>query len=145
MLSSSIIVPPIVEELYFRGYMQGRLQNVFNSKWAIILTAIIFTTFHTQYFKMELIPLLMLASLFFSALILSYVRSITGSIVPGIIAHSLVNIPVIGTPPWIVACTMFLIILLFLFQRNELFAVSNNLNQLQNQLKMLCLRMKLKK
>ena len=93
MLVGSIILPPIVEDLFFRGYMHGRLEQSFGPMIAILLTALIFTLFHTQYLKPDLLSIGLVFSLFISALVLSYARFATGSIIPGMIAHSLVNIP----------------------------------------------------
>ena len=120
MLISSIIIPPIVEELFFRGYMQSRLHTTFKPQQAILLTAVIFTLFHTQYFVLSTIHLLMLLSLFIGAWLLSYVRYLTGSLLPCLIAHALVNIPIIGNAAWVLVVLM-LLILIFYWIRKEPF------------------------
>ena len=98
MMVGSIIIPPIVEEIFFRGYMQGRLHEVFSPGAAIFLTALIFTLFHTQYLQADTLSISLSIALLISALILSYARYVTGSILPGLVAHALVNIPFAGVP-----------------------------------------------
>ena len=111
MMIGSIIIPPLVEEIFFRGYMQGRLHRVFSPGLAIFITASTFTLFHTQYLLPDPLSLLLLISLFVSALILSYSRWITGSIIPGMVAHALVNIPfnTMWTIVWLITamCLLF--------------------------------------
>ena len=120
MLISSIIMPPVVEELFFRGYMQARFHTVFKPQQTILLTAIIFTLFHTQYFVLSTIHLLMLLSLFIGAWLLSYVRYVTGSLLPCLIAHALVNIPVIGDVAWILVAVMVVILFYFWIRKDPI-------------------------
>jgi len=121
MLISSIIVPPIVEELFFRGYMQSRFHTVFKPHQAIMLTATIFTLFHTQYFVLSTIHMLMLLSLFIGAWLLSYVRYVSGSLLPCLIAHALVNIPVIGNAAWVLVILMVVVIIYFWIRKDPVF------------------------
>lgn len=121
MLVSSIVIPPIVEEIFFRGYMQSRFHSVFKPGQAIFLTAFIFTLFHTQYFKWATVHLLMLLALFIGAWLLSFVRYKSGSILPGLIAHALVNIPVIGDAAWVVAGLMSGILIYYWVRKDPVF------------------------
>lgn len=42
-----VLLGPISEELFFRGVIQNRLESMFNIKFAIILTSLIFAFIHT--------------------------------------------------------------------------------------------------
>ncbi len=110
MLVGSVILPPILEELFFRGYAQSRLENKFSSGFAIASVALIFTIFHTQYIEASPISILMMISILFSSLVLGYSRYHTGTIIPGVIAHALGNIPVIGVSALIVLVLMIIIL-----------------------------------
>ena len=98
MLTSSIILPPIFEELFFRGFTLSWLEKNFSVGWSIIIMALIFTSFHTQYFETSIISMSMIVSLLLSSILLGYSKYHTGTLIPGIIAHALVNIPIIGVP-----------------------------------------------
>ncbi len=110
-LTTAIIIPPIVEELFFRGYAQKRFGDGFSVGVSIILMAIMFATFHTQYFQLDIISLGNLVMLFVSSVMLGYSRHYTGSLIPGLIAHALVNISVIGTPSLILSGVMLIAII----------------------------------
>ena len=87
---------PIVEELFARGYVQSRLGEDFGAPAAILMTALFFTFSHTQYFIAGVLGIGMLASLFVASVAAGYVRYRTGSLLPGIIAHALGNLPFRG-------------------------------------------------
>ncbi|WP_420316768.1 CPBP family intramembrane glutamic endopeptidase [Ekhidna sp.] len=111
MLASSIIIPPIVEELFFRGFTLSRFKDGFNYGYAILLMAIMFSTFHTQYFQLTTISILSLISLFLGSIIFGYIKYYTGSILPCFIAHALANIPIIGIPSLVLSGLMLLVVI----------------------------------
>jgi membrane protease YdiL (CAAX protease family) len=89
---------PIVEELFYRGYVQTRLAEDFGAPAAIVVTAAFFTFSHGQYY-LEPSPrnALQLVSLLFAALAWGYLFYRSGSLLVPILAHVLVNVPM-GTP-----------------------------------------------
>ena len=78
------VVVPIGEEIFFRGLVMGALRRVLNRHAAVIVSALFFAAAHLQ--KVELLPILILG------LVLGYLYDITGSLVPGMIAHGLNNL-----------------------------------------------------
>jgi membrane protease YdiL (CAAX protease family) len=96
MAVASFGLVPIVEELFFRGYVQTRLTETFDAPAAIVMTALLFTLAHRQYFLPSVLGAGMLVALFIASLLASYVRHRFKSLVPGVIAHSLGNVPVRG-------------------------------------------------
>jgi membrane protease YdiL (CAAX protease family) len=84
---------PILEELFARGYVQSRLAEDFGAPAAILITAIFFTFSHTQYFIAGALGIGMLLSLFAASVVAGYVRHRTGSVLAGIVAHALGNLP----------------------------------------------------
>ncbi len=94
MAVGSYVLVPILEELFFRGYVQTRVTEDFGPAIGILITALAFSVSHTQFFIASVFSLGMLGGLFFSALLLSYARYRTGSVIPGVIAHAVGNVPV---------------------------------------------------
>jgi membrane protease YdiL (CAAX protease family) len=89
---------PVVEELFFRGYCQRRLAEDWGDGPAIIGTACFFTFAHAQYQIPNLYNGGMIVGLLISALGFGAVFAWTRSLIPGIIAHALIDIPM--TVPW---------------------------------------------
>ena len=96
MAVSSFLLVPIVEELAVRGYMLNRLREDYGDAGALTLSAVFFALAHTQYFKAEILSVGMLLSIVVGSLAAGYVLIRTGSLVPCIVAHALLNLP---TPP----------------------------------------------
>jgi uncharacterized protein len=82
-LFGTAIAAPIVEELFFRGMLYPLLRQRLPVWLAIIANAAIFAALH-------FIPIL-LPMLFVMGLLLTFVRTRTNSIIPGILIHALNN------------------------------------------------------
>jgi Type II CAAX prenyl endopeptidase Rce1-like len=108
----SYAVIPIVEELIFRGYYQRRLAEDWGDGPAIIGTACFFTFAHRQYLIANAYNITMIASLFCVAIGLGIVFAWTRSLVPSIIAHAIINVPM--TPMWQGVLLLVLVIVAFL-------------------------------
>lgn len=107
---------PVLEELFFRGYCQRRLAEHWGDGPAIIGTACFFTFAHAQYQIPNLYNAGMIVGLLISALGFGVVFAWTRSLIPGIIAHALIDIPM--TVPWEAARVAALMIgAAFLWQR----------------------------
>jgi membrane protease YdiL (CAAX protease family) len=94
----SYAVIPVVEELIFRGYYQRRLAEDWGDGPAIIGTAFFFTFAHRQYLIANAYNVTMVASLFCMAIGLGVVFAWTRSLIPSMIAHAIINVPM--TPRW---------------------------------------------
>jgi membrane protease YdiL (CAAX protease family) len=95
---ASWAVIPIAEELFFRGYCQRRLAEDWGDGAAILGTACLFTFAHSQYLLANAYSLGMIVSLFVLAFGLGVVFAWTRSLVPSIVAHTIINFPM--TPIW---------------------------------------------
>jgi membrane protease YdiL (CAAX protease family) len=91
ILSYALI--PVLEELIFRGYYQRRLAEDWGDGPAIIGVACLFTFAHPQYLIANAYNISMIASLLFLAIGLGVVFAWTRSIVPSMIAHAIINVP----------------------------------------------------
>lgn len=83
----------IVEEMAWRGYVQGRLMEGFAPGAAILITTLVFALLHVQYLQADAALQLTFAGLIFGSLIFSVSTYRTGSLVPAIIAHAIINTP----------------------------------------------------
>lgn len=84
----AIFIAPIVEELFFRGFIQPALYRYVGIYGGILITAIIFGMSHSQYLHYQQA----LIAVTFIGLILGYVRYKTNSIMPAVFAHLLNNL-----------------------------------------------------
>ena len=106
MAAGSYVVPPILEELFYRGYCQRRLAEDLGHGTAIATVASLFVFSHSQYLMANAYNFGMIVSLLIGALGLGIVFAYTRSLIPPIVAHALTNIPVTGVWQWIVAGIM---------------------------------------
>ena len=88
---SLVILPPLVEETIFRGFIFTGLRNKMRWGWAALLTSAIFASAHLEFGSGQ--PLLWVAAIdtFTLSLVLCYLRQKTDSLWPGILLHALKN------------------------------------------------------
>ena len=84
LLIAIVILAPLMEELLFRGYIFGDLEERLGRNPAILMTAVLFAIFHLDPFTV--IPIFMMG------LILGWVRARSGSLLPSLLAHSANNL-----------------------------------------------------
>ncbi len=81
---SAVIVAPFVEEVFFRGQLLGDFRSKYSTKKAVWASAILFAIFHLNPWQAVVaLPL----GLAYAWLVLR-----TGSIIPGLISHAVVNL-----------------------------------------------------
>jgi membrane protease YdiL (CAAX protease family) len=98
---------PLLEELFFRGYCLRRLSEDWGDGPAILGAACLFTFAHTQYLIPNAYSVGMVVSLLTFAVGFGIVFAWTRSLIPSIIAHSIIN--VLMTPVWQAALLVALI------------------------------------
>ncbi len=84
----SSLVAGICEETGYRGYMQVPLEKRYGPVIAIVLVSIIFVLIHLG--KAWSIPILPL--IFFASVLLGILAYYTGSLIPGIIGHTILDV-----------------------------------------------------
>jgi len=88
VLIMASIVAGICEETGYRGYLQVPLEKKYGPTTSIIITSIIFMLIHLSHsWASPILPHIFFASVFLG--ILAYK---TGSLIPGIIGHSILDI-----------------------------------------------------
>jgi ABC-2 type transport system permease protein/sodium transport system permease protein len=85
VLAAFAIVPAVFEEFCFRGFLFGAIRQRLSGIWAVVITAILFGFFHEVTIPGKLVPSAALG------LALGWVRLRTGSILPGIVMHAVIN------------------------------------------------------
>ncbi len=78
------VVVPVGEEIFFRGLTFGALRRRVGRHLAVVLSALFFAAVHMQ--AVELLPIVILG------IVLAYTYEVTGSLVPGMIAHGVNNL-----------------------------------------------------
>jgi len=88
---SLVVLPPIAEEIVFRGFLFTSLRKRLPFIWTAVITSILFAIPHLQFGSNA--PLLWVAALdtLVLSVVLCYVRERTGSLWPGIFIHVLKN------------------------------------------------------
>lgn len=88
---SLVVLPPLVEETVFRGFVFTGLRNRLSPVWAALVTSLLFASAHLEFGSGQ--PLLWVAALdtFTLSLVLCYLRQKTDSLWPGIVLHGLKN------------------------------------------------------
>jgi membrane protease YdiL (CAAX protease family) len=86
VITLAVVGAPLVEELFFRGLLQGAFTRRVGAVPALFITAIIFCFAHVIN-EGPLAPIV----LFPAALVLGYLRYRTGKLAAGMVAHALFN------------------------------------------------------
>ena len=89
----SFLLVPVVEEFVSRGYALGRLRECSSTGGAILVAAVMFAFAHGQYHELNILKTGSLLSLVFGSICWGYAVCRTGSLVPVIVAHMIVNLP----------------------------------------------------
>jgi uncharacterized protein len=114
MAVGSFLLIPIVEEFFFRGYVQTRLAEDFDAPTAIIIAALFFSFVHGQYYlTVSTWTVSMSIALLFSSFVWGYVFYRTKSLISPIVAHALINFPVRGIIDFVLPVLMVAIILVY--------------------------------
>ena len=86
-----VVGAPLVEELFFRGLVQGALTARFGAWWALILQAVCFGSVHYQYGMSWKWALFTIASIGLAGLALGTMRWYYQRLAPGMLAHATFN------------------------------------------------------
>jgi membrane protease YdiL (CAAX protease family) len=110
MAVSSFLVVPVFEELYTRGYLLGRIRESFSAGGAMVMMAAFFTLAHGQYHQTDPLAIGQEASIFVWALCVGYAVLRTGSLLPGLIAHAMTNVPLVPAGQWAALAASFIVL-----------------------------------
>jgi membrane protease YdiL (CAAX protease family) len=86
----------IFEELFFRGYYQTRLSEDFGIATAIWIQSFMFAFSHTRFIQADIFQLGTLLGLILTSILFGFMLYKTGSLIPPIIGHAVINLPTTG-------------------------------------------------
>lgn len=88
---SLAVLPPIAEEIIFRGFLFTSLRAKFRLRYAVIITSLLFGVAHLQFGANA--PLLWVAAIdtFILSCFLCYLRERSGSVWPPVLLHGIKN------------------------------------------------------
>ncbi len=87
----ALLLAPVVEEIFFRGFLYAVIKSMRGVAAAIIITAGLFTVLHVGQYWGDIAKIAMIGAL---SVVLTFLRAWTGSTIPGIIAHATANFSV---------------------------------------------------
>lgn len=93
MAAGSFVLPPLLEEFAWRGYVLGRLSEGFSPGAALVMTTLVFAMLHVQYLRADAAMALTLVGLILASLAFGFLTLRSGSLAPAIIAHLIINFP----------------------------------------------------
>jgi membrane protease YdiL (CAAX protease family) len=91
ILATSVLVPPLVEEILTRGYQRVRLIESYGMMGGVVLTGLVFALSHTRYLAPDPMLLLFLLTIVISSISWTYLAEKTGSVIPSMVAHAVTN------------------------------------------------------
>ena len=101
MAVGSYVLVPLLEEFAYRGGMLGFMARAFAPGAALLGVGILFAAMHSQYWSLGPIGMITLVGVIYAGVIFGYVFLRTGSLVPAIIAHAMINVPVALEYEWL--------------------------------------------
>jgi membrane protease YdiL (CAAX protease family) len=110
---SSFAFTPILEELFYRGYCQTRLEEDFGGIGAMVIVALFMTLGHNQYHQLSILSIGTIFALIPLTLGMGYVYWRTRSLIPSIILHAAVNVPTKGIYDFVLPAVMVAVLILF--------------------------------
>lgn len=88
---SLVVLPPLVEEILFRGYLYNRFRRVLTFGWSALLLSLLFGAAHLQLGSGNMPLWIAAIDTFVLSLVLVYIREKTGTIWAGVTIHALKN------------------------------------------------------
>jgi membrane protease YdiL (CAAX protease family) len=92
-LAGALVLPPVLEEIFFRGYARTRLAEVYGDFGAVIIVSFIFMLAHGHFYAADAVKVATLIVSIYSAITWAWITLRTGSLVPAMTAHALGNMP----------------------------------------------------
>jgi membrane protease YdiL (CAAX protease family) len=87
-----VILPPLVEEILFRGFLYTRFKRVLSVRWAALAVSLLFGAAHLQFGSGNALLWVAAIDTFVLSMVLVYIREKTGTIWAGVGVHALKNL-----------------------------------------------------
>lgn len=89
VVAFALLVAPVVEEIFFRGYLYSAIENTLGRWLAVLLVGLVFGLFHGMQYAG--VPLA-LAAVTLMGLGTTWVRAYSGSVLPCVVLHVIYNL-----------------------------------------------------
>lgn len=89
LILTVVVVAPVAEELYFRGFLLQGLWRSFGPRWATFVSAVVFGLFHFSGARLQTVLPMVSATLI--GLVFGYLFVRTRNLAVTVLAHALVN------------------------------------------------------
>mgnify|MGYP001600721513 CR=1 FL=1 len=110
LLVASMVVQPLLEELFFRGYCQRRFEEAFGGPGAIIIVSLFVTLAHDQYHHPTVGAAVIMAAVILLNLGIGYAYWHSRSLVPAMLVHGLANVPTKGIYDFLLPAAMLAVL-----------------------------------
>ena len=91
LLATSILIPPLIEEIMARGYMRLRLVESYGVMGGVVLAGLIFALAHGKFISTDPLLAVFMVMLVVSSVSWSWIAQTTGSLIPPMVGHALTN------------------------------------------------------
>ena len=91
LLATSVIVPPLVEEIMARGYMRVRLVESYGVTGGVVLAGLVFALAHGKFISTDPLLAIFMVLLIVNSVSWTYLAQTSGSLVPPMVAHAMTN------------------------------------------------------
>jgi membrane protease YdiL (CAAX protease family) len=123
---SSFAFNPVLEELFYRGYCQTRLEEDFGGIGAIVIVTLFMTLGHSQYHHLSILSIGTILGLIPLVFGMGYLFWRSRSLIPAIILHAAVNVPTKEIYDFLTPAIMVAVLILF---RNRWLSMVRNFHQ----------------
>jgi len=113
MFIGSFGLVAVLEEVYYRGYVQTRLAEDFGGPAAILIASALFMFGHVQYLYLGFFGIGNIIVGILVPIGLGYLYYRTKSLIPSIVMHVILNIPIRGAGLFIMPCAMLVLVFLY--------------------------------
>ena len=110
---SSFVVTPALEELFYRGYCQTRLEEAFGGIGAIVIVTLFMTLGHNQYHHLSILSIGTIVAMIPPVLGMGYVYWRSRSLIPAVLVHAALNFPTTGIYDFVLPAAMVAVLILF--------------------------------
>jgi membrane protease YdiL (CAAX protease family) len=111
MAVASFGFQPVIEELFFRGYCQSRLEEAFGGIGAIFIVSLFFVLGHDQYHHLSILSVGNIIALIPCTFGMAFLYWQSRSLIPGIILHAALNVPTKGIYNFLLPAAMIIIVI----------------------------------
>lgn len=113
LLVASFGFQQVIEELFYRGYVQTRLAEAYGGPGAIAIVSVLNALGHNQYHQLTMMGAAAILLVLVFNVGVGYIYWRYRSLLPCIIIHGLINVPAKGVYEWLEVGAMIVLLLLF--------------------------------